>query len=195
MDTIYRGRAGDDDNLEINKQDYERAPSNYGEDYKSWDIPLSNSNQDLVDPHTGSMISRVTFQPNSSPEATTADLAELNSRELPRRNSPQNNEATLINRAVESATVSRRFFITENGYMGLGPEHMKKGDFIFVLFGGPVPFLLRDAGNHYVPKEGPKPCHTLIGDCFVQGIMDGEVTTEKVNGVEMNANPEKVYLI
>jgi hypothetical protein len=42
-----------------------------------------------------------------------------------------------------------------------------KGDVIAVLLGGTVPFLLREDGHNY----------RLIGDCYVHGIMDGELFT------------------
>ena len=54
--------------------------------------------------------------------------------------------------------------MTENGYMGLGSP--KVGDEVWVLFGGDLPFILRPG-----PDDSS---HTLIGDCYVQGIMNGE---------------------
>lgn len=56
------------------------------------------------------------------------------------------------------------FFITENGYMGLGNPQV--GDEIWVLFGGNTPFVLRPD-----PKIGH---HFLLGECYLHGIMDGE---------------------
>ena len=79
--------------------------------------------------------------------------------------------------------------------MGLGPRHMNKGDHICILFGGPVPFLLRDAGLQHVEGCGYKRCHELIGDCYVQGIMDGEVTKKMVNGQEVDIEPEPIFLV
>jgi Heterokaryon incompatibility protein (HET) len=62
--------------------------------------------------------------------------------------------------------MDRRFFVTKGGYMGVGPETMKQGDIIAVLFGGRVPFVLRPVNGHY----------RFLGDGFVDGIMTGEAT-------------------
>ena len=37
----------------------------------------------------------------------------------------------------------RRFFLCENGYMGVGPPDAKQGDYVMVLKGGALPFVLR----------------------------------------------------
>jgi len=62
----------------------------------------------------------------------------------------------------------RRFFITTGGHMGVGPPEMLPGDCIAILLGGNVPFCLRA-----VP-DAPKGHYTLVGDTYVQGLMDGE---------------------
>jgi hypothetical protein len=58
-----------------------------------------------------------------------------------------------------------RPFISEQGYVGLVPEHARPGDSICVIFGAIVPFVLRK-----VPGGGLK----LVGEAYVHGIMDGE---------------------
>lgn len=58
--------------------------------------------------------------------------------------------------------------MTQNGYMGLG--NPKIGNEIFVLFGSDVPFILR--------PDPESSRFFLIGDCYVQGIMNGEAMTE-----------------
>ncbi|KAM0145510.1 hypothetical protein ACHAPG_011586, partial [Botrytis cinerea] len=40
-------------------------------------------------------------------------------------------------------TIHRRFFITESGYIGLGPPCMKDGDSVCILFGGTTPYIVR----------------------------------------------------
>ncbi|RYP27930.1 hypothetical protein DL767_007457 [Monosporascus sp. MG133] len=40
-------------------------------------------------------------------------------------------------------TVGRRLFLTERGYVGLGPEQMERGDAVVVLLGSSVPHILR----------------------------------------------------
>lgn len=66
-------------------------------------------------------------------------------------------------------TDRNEFFITENGFIGVGPAETKVGDMVTVLFGGAMPFILReiDAGE----RGG---CYTYVGHSYVHGIMDGE---------------------
>lgn len=47
--------------------------------------------------------------------------------------------APTIDNAIRSATVRRTFFITDNGYIGLGSPTMRHGDRLFVLLGGKTP--------------------------------------------------------
>lgn len=58
--------------------------------------------------------------------------------------------------------------------MGLGPQEMKEDDVIAVLAGGYTPFVLRHAGEDVIDKVGTKKCYTLVGDCYVHGLMFGE---------------------
>ncbi|KAJ4354369.1 uncharacterized protein N0V89_006104 [Didymosphaeria variabile] len=60
----------------------------------------------------------------------------------------------------------RRPFITRGGYLGLGPKDMRKGDIVVVVSGAEVPLILRE-----VPEGGYK----LVGEAYVDGVMDGEV--------------------
>ena len=68
-----------------------------------------------------------------------------------------------------------RLFVTERGFMGIAPRTACIGDSVFVLKGGPLPFILRPG----TPAEGdcshpPEYCFELVGSCYVHGIMDGE---------------------
>ena len=75
---------------------------------------------------------------------------------------------TKFDEVVQWQTLGRGFFVTENGYMGLGSPQV--GDEVWVLFGGDLPFILR-------PEPGDS-SHTLIGDCYVQGIMNREAMVD-----------------
>ncbi|KAL7899359.1 heterokaryon incompatibility domain-containing protein [Trichoderma sp. SZMC 28014] len=60
---------------------------------------------------------------------------------------------------------SRRFFITDTGYMGIGPEETEVGDEIYICVGATVPFAFRDAhknGNAQSPKA-----FQLVGECYI----------------------------
>jgi hypothetical protein len=82
-----------------------------------------------------------------------------------------------IEAAIRSATIRRTFFITKGGYIGLGPTKTRPGDYLYVLLGGHTPFVLRKSWyrsviryNHKVAKQ----CYEMIGDCYVDGLMNGE---------------------
>ncbi|KAF3053389.1 hypothetical protein E8E11_011834 [Didymella keratinophila] len=62
------------------------------------------------------------------------------------------------------ACVDRRFFITHAGRMGIGPDVMRQGDIVVVLFGGKVPYLLRPVASGY----------KFLGECYVPDLMSGE---------------------
>lgn len=53
----------------------------------------------------------------------------------------------VFHRSVECAARGRRFFLTEGGGMGLGPETCKKGDEVYLLSGSRVPMILRFSGR------------------------------------------------
>ena len=51
---------------------------------------------------------------------------------------------------AQNASNNRRVYLTQNGYIGLGPKMMREGDEICVLYGGRSPFILRRRGDHYL---------------------------------------------
>ena len=59
---------------------------------------------------------------------------------------------------------TRKFFITNDGRLGLGPPDLKSGDQVKCLLGGPVLHVLR-------PQDG---FFAYVGDCAMHGLMDGE---------------------
>jgi hypothetical protein len=62
----------------------------------------------------------------------------------------------------------RRFLITQQGYVGWAPRYTRKGDKIFVLLGCKTPVILRPQGDAF----------KLIGECYIHGVMNGEVIDE-----------------
>ena len=68
---------------------------------------------------------------------------------------------------LHPANDGTRLFTTDNAnaIIGTGPEGLRIGDIVCVLYGGDVPFILHpDGQGHYA----------LIGECYVSGIMQGE---------------------
>ncbi|CAO2651423.1 Nn.00g039930.m01.CDS01 [Neocucurbitaria sp. VM-36] len=68
------------------------------------------------------------------------------------------------------------FFITESGYIGIGPPHTLPGDQIWVFYGGQVPFVMRKTEKEYHGVANH--ALTLVGDTYVHGIMDGEAVRD-----------------
>jgi hypothetical protein len=89
------------------------------------------------------------------------------------RASRQSADSGRFHEAFVQACVDRRFFVTRNGLMGIGPDAMKEGDTIAILFGGSVPYVVRTVDQN----------HKLVGECYVVGLMSGEaVLTWKDEG-------------
>jgi hypothetical protein len=61
-------------------------------------------------------------------------------------------------------TNKRRLIKTRRGYLGMTSMYTEPGDFVCILFGGTVPFVLRGGPDSW----------EFIGDCYVHGFMDGE---------------------
>ncbi|CZR54792.1 uncharacterized protein PAC_04676 [Phialocephala subalpina] len=70
---------------------------------------------------------------------------------------------------------SRRPFVTQKGYLGMAPSRSQADDVVVVLYGGKVPYVIR-------PIPGNPDHFELIGACYCDGIMDGELfqTTKEV---------------
>lgn len=79
--------------------------------------------------------------------------------------------------------ITATFFVTEKGYIGVGPERAQVGDFVYVLYGGTLPFILRGMDNRETAGT-----HTYVGHAYVHGIMDGEA-------LEMGIKEEKVVIV
>ncbi|KAF2116466.1 heterokaryon incompatibility protein-domain-containing protein [Lophiotrema nucula] len=60
---------------------------------------------------------------------------------------------------------TRRFGITDNGYLGIFPPEARQGDVVAVVFGCGHPLLLKPMGDRF----------QIVSECYVQGLMRGEV--------------------
>uniref|UniRef100_L2FGN4 Heterokaryon incompatibility domain-containing protein n=1 Tax=Colletotrichum fructicola (strain Nara gc5) TaxID=1213859 RepID=L2FGN4_COLFN len=79
--------------------------------------------------------------------------------------------------ALHCATYGRGLFVTEKGNVGLCHPGVKSGDEIWVLKGGRVPFILRKQLQSHGGHEPTR--YRLVGDCYLDGVMDGEVFKAK----------------
>ena len=62
-----------------------------------------------------------------------------------------------------------RLFFTANAFVGIGPAATEPGDSIYILAGGPFPYVLRP-----VPDAACLNTFELVGSCYVHGVMDGQ---------------------
>ncbi|KAK1461604.1 heterokaryon incompatibility protein [Colletotrichum melonis] len=63
--------------------------------------------------------------------------------------------------AASRACDQRCVFETAKGFYGLAPACAREGDVVVMLYGGPIPFVLREVNNGW----------WLLGDCFIDPLM------------------------
>ena len=71
-----------------------------------------------------------------------------------------------------------RFFVTDEGAMGMGPLTTRPGNLVSVLRGGSLAFVLCPLGQRPEVNFLKNPaaiCYSLVGYCYIHGIMDGEI--------------------
>lgn len=81
---------------------------------------------------------------------------------------PSHSLWTALEHSAGQACYERFVFTTREGRLGLGPSTAEPGDKIVVLLGCDVPVLLRPLDEGY----------RLVGECYVDGVMYGEMTRE-----------------
>lgn len=76
-----------------------------------------------------------------------------------------------MNIALNSASGGRRFCWTKFGRMGLAPAAAQTGDLLYVLWGGQMVHVLR---------RNEVDSYTYIGECYLHGVMNGELVVDEV---------------
>jgi len=144
-DSVFNGEIGD---YAVNNC-YSRAGPEYSSLYGFWSRVPDISSPSLLD---------------------IADTTEVDLVLDTVGSAKQEIDTAHIDHAIRSATANRRFFLTKSGYMGLAPPSTLVGDKVYVFLGGRTPFIVRkidfDPGKSFY--------YTLIGDCYLHGVMDGE---------------------
>ena len=69
-----------------------------------------------------------------------------------------------------SFCLNRRVLVTDANSIALGPKLTRAGDEVVIFYGGNVPFVLRPDGEQY----------RLVGECYVQGVMQGEAMNKHI---------------
>ena len=75
--------------------------------------------------------------------------------------------------AARQVCYFHKHFVTASGYQGIGLAQVGPDDFVFVVFGGRCPYVVRGIE--------PGACR-LVGECYVHGMMDEEAVTEWKTG-------------
>jgi hypothetical protein len=88
-----------------------------------------------------------------------------------------------VREALKQTTYCRRFLWASNGHMGLAPPDAKIGDKICVFYGGQALYVIRENKD--------KPGHTFVGECYVDGFMDGEASALLRDGTSR----EEVFIL
>ncbi|KAI0136500.1 heterokaryon incompatibility protein-domain-containing protein [Xylariales sp. AK1849] len=73
-------------------------------------------------------------------------------------------------------TMNRRFFKSVGGRFGWAVDGCEPGDNVVVLFGGDYPLVMRPEDADY---------HTIVGDCYLHGVMNGESLEADTSGDEI----------
>ncbi|KXH65899.1 heterokaryon incompatibility protein [Colletotrichum salicis] len=77
--------------------------------------------------------------------------------------------ASRLRIAAFRACDQRRVFGTSGGFYGLAPACAREGEILVMLYGGPVPFVLREVDDGW----------WLLGDCFIDPLMP-EAADDKI---------------
>ncbi|KAI0508754.1 heterokaryon incompatibility protein-domain-containing protein [Xylaria bambusicola] len=85
--------------------------------------------------------------------------------------------------------MGRKLFLTDTGYIGLGPDHMKPDDNIIVVPGSTVPHVLRrrrtsSSLDGYSSNNDVLTC-SYVGEAYCDGVMDGELIMVEGNKTQV----------
>ncbi|KAH7127969.1 heterokaryon incompatibility protein-domain-containing protein [Dactylonectria estremocensis] len=103
--------------------------------------------------------------PDSSLDTILKFLSRETSREFPVDEDHTPEDEKIVENAIVCALSGRSALATRNGWIGIGPINTAPGDVICVIAGADVPFVLRPTAGSF----------RLVGECFVQGLMFGEL--------------------
>lgn len=72
---------------------------------------------------------------------------------IEKKDTMQQDFALQVNETEKSAISERAFFLTNNGYMGLGPDGIKQGDIVAIVFGCSMPIIIRAAEPQHISED------------------------------------------
>ncbi|TID21403.1 HET-domain-containing protein [Venturia nashicola] len=128
---------------------------------------------------TGNICSIGSYSDHNWRQVTSDDYARYKIWEQEIR-SAKEGQWTLSDESKSFLTIAitarhRRLFVTKQGYLGMGPASTQVDDDVYVLLGSRVPFVTRKSSSTIEVGDLSTPRISLIGECYVHGIMDGEI--------------------
>ncbi|KAI2466847.1 HET-domain-containing protein [Annulohypoxylon bovei var. microspora] len=81
-------------------------------------------------------------------------------------------------KCLKSNIGMKSFFTSTSGFVGTCVPDSRRGDVIAILFGSPVPFVMRPESETVQIADGERSTHSLVGASYVSGIMSGEMVDE-----------------
>jgi hypothetical protein len=144
----------------------------------AWRVPIADATfSDVIvstklDMESSYKALRHLFDTQSSTEMKLTDYDKFHSDDSGFANSqsPLLKAQNYIN-ALQTNLLGWRLFTTRKGHVGIAPDGVKF-DTVAIFSGGKVPFLLRE-------RPSIESGWSLIGECYVHGIMEGEGFEEK----------------
>jgi hypothetical protein len=108
---------------------------------------------------------------------------------------PKDSQVAFMDHSIVSATKARKLFRTSKGYIGLGPADLHEGDKLFLLKGGRTPYILRGNKPQSLDDKSRVWSHMeVIGDCYVDGLMDSSMLEEHLVNAQ-STEWEEVQLV
>ncbi|KAH7180472.1 heterokaryon incompatibility protein-domain-containing protein [Fusarium sp. MPI-SDFR-AT-0072] len=101
--------------------------------------------------------------------ARISDSASDAKHDLRSKHKPDPEEGDIFAIAADDAGADQVLFVTEKGYLGPGPTRTEVGDFVSLIAGAHVPFVLRKVDQGWI----------LVGETFLHGVMYGEVARKR----------------
>ncbi|RYC88455.1 hypothetical protein BFJ63_vAg8673 [Fusarium oxysporum f. sp. narcissi] len=97
--------------------------------------------------------------------ARISDSASEANHDLRCQNKTDPQEGDIFAIAVDDAGAERVLFVTDKGYLGLGPARTEVGDVVSLIAGTHIPFVLRKGAPGWI----------LVGETYVHGVIYGEL--------------------
>ena len=79
-----------------------------------------------------------------------------------------------FHKQIRYSCMKRTFFVTDSGYFGVGPYHLRPGDQVALFANGVTPYIIRKAG---------KGKHSFVGDAYIHGMMDADLSMTALEDV------------